>query len=173
VLLELARALKSAPPQQKVTIVLFDGEDYGRETQDMLLGSRHFAEHYQCPRPDWAVLLDMVGDRDLRLPQEGYSRRRAPAVVDRIWGAAQRAGCAAFVCEVGTSILDDHIPLLSRGIPCIDIIDFEYPYWHTAADTPDKCAPASLGEVGRALLKAIAESEEAASRAGASRSSRR
>jgi hypothetical protein len=56
-------------------------------------------------------------------------------------------------------VLDDHVVLLSRGIPCIDVIDFEYPHWHTLADTPDKCSAGSLAQVGRAVLRAIAEDE--------------
>jgi Zn-dependent M28 family amino/carboxypeptidase len=159
VLLEIARALKGAPPKQRVTIVLFDGEDYGQGMAEMFLGSRFFAREWEGPPPDWAVLLDMVGDRDLRLPPEGFSLQGAPEVVERIWGAAEREGLSAFERTPGPSVMDDHVMLLSRGIPCIDVIDFEYPYWHTLADTPDKCSPKSLEQVGRALLRAIAEDE--------------
>ncbi len=159
VLLEIARALKARAPSQRVTMVLFDGEDYGPGAEDMFLGSKHFARSYEGPAVDWGVLVDMVGDRDLRIAPEGISQRSAPEVVDRVFGAAARAGCTAFVREPGPSVLDDHVFLLQRGIPCIDVIDFEYPYWHTLADTPDKCSAESLGQVGRALLQAIAEEE--------------
>ncbi len=159
VLLEIARALKRRPPKQRVTIVLFDGEDYGPGANNMFLGSRFFARHWTDPPPAWAVLLDMVADRDLRLPMEALSQQKAPAVVDRIWGAAERAGASAFVREHGPYVFDDHVFLLAKGIPCIDVIDFDYPHWHTLADTPDKCAPASLEQVGKALLRAIAEDE--------------
>jgi len=159
VLLEIARALKVHPPKQRVTIVLFDGEDYGHTPTDMFLGSRAFAERYSGPPVDWGVLLDMVGDRDLRLPYEEYSVKKAPATVERIWGAAGRAGSKAFVSEPGPPILDDHVFLLRKGIPCVNVIDFDYLYWHTRADTPDKCSPDSLGQVGRAVLRAIAEDE--------------
>jgi Zn-dependent M28 family amino/carboxypeptidase len=157
VLLEIARALKACPPRQRVTIVLFDGEDYGQRIEDMLLGSRDFAKRFTGPRVSWGVLLDMVGDRDLRLPVEGNSQRLAPRVVDRVWRAAARAGSTAFVRQPGPAVMDDHLPLLTRGIPCVDVIDFEYPHWHTTADTPDKCSAASLGQVGRAVLRAMAE----------------
>ena len=157
VLLEIARALQAHPPRQQVTLVLFDGEDYGRAVEGMFLGSRYFARQYAGRPPDWAALLDMVGDKDLRLPQEAISLARAPQVVTRIWAAAARAGSTAFVPARGESILDDHVPLLERGLPCVDIIDFTYPSWHTTADTPDKCSAESLGQVGRALLKALAE----------------
>jgi len=157
VLLEIARAMKVHQPRQRVTLVLLDGEDYGRDVDGMFLGSRYFARQYAGRPPDWAALLDMVGDRDLRLPQEAISLARAPQVVARVWAAAARAGSTAFVPERGESILDDHVPLLARGIPCVDIIDFTYPSWHTTADTPDKCSSESLGQVGRALLEALAE----------------
>jgi len=155
VLLEIARALKRRPPRQRVTIALFDGEDYGAATDEMLLGSREFARRFSGPPVSWAALLDMVGDRELRLPVEQHSQRLAAQVVDRIWSAAARVGSTAFVRERGPGIVDDHLPLLAKGIPCVDVIDFDYPYWHTASDTPDKCSPASLGQVGRAVLEAI------------------
>lgn len=155
VLLELARVFKARPPKQKVTLVLFDGEDYGTTIDTMFLGSRYFAQRYSEPAPNWAVLLDMVGDKHLRLPQERISLQRAPAVVKRLWDAAQRAGSTAFTPKPGPSVLDDHVELLDRGIPCINIIDFTYPHWHTSADTPDKCSAESLGQVGRAVLEAL------------------
>ncbi len=155
VLLEVARALKAHPPRQKVTIVLFDGEDYGPGADDMFLGSSYFAKHCQGTLPHWGVLLDMVGDKDLCLPVEATSQQRAPQVVARLWNAAARAAAPAFVRSIGPAILDDHIPLLDRGIPCIDVIDIDYPAWHTTADTPDKCSPASLAQVGRTVLEAL------------------
>ncbi len=155
VLLEVARALAVKPPKQRVTIVLFDGEDYGQSWQEMCLGSQRFAQEYAGPKVDWAVLLDMVGDRDLRLPPENLSAQNAPEVVERIWSAAQSVGAEAFVRESGPAVYDDHVWLLRRGIPCIDVIDSEYPYWHTLQDTPDKCSPESLGQVGRTLLAAL------------------
>ncbi|MCJ7749934.1 MAG: M28 family peptidase, partial [Armatimonadetes bacterium] len=157
VLLEIARVLKAHPPSQRVTIVLFDGEDYGPTAKDMFLGSKHFARTFAGPKVEWAVLLDMVGDRDLKIRPERFSVQGAPAVVDRIWSAAEKIGATAFVRNPGPAILDDHVFLLDRGIPCIDVIDFDYPHWHTLADTPDKCAPDSLAQVGRVILAALAD----------------
>jgi hypothetical protein len=157
VLLEIGRALKAEPPTHRVTIALFDGEDYGSTQDLMFLGSCFFADAFTGPAVSWAALVDMVGDRDLRIPIEQVSEQAAPAVVDRIWGAAQRASASAFVRELGAAVLDDHVFLLRKGIPCIDVIDFDYPYWHTTADTPDKCAPDSLAQVGRTILAALAE----------------
>ncbi len=155
VLLEIARALKASPPKHQVTMVLFDGEDYGDTWQDMCLGSRHFAYHYGGTKVDWAVLLDMVGDSDLCLLPERISNRNAPEVVERIWSAGERVGAEAFVRGQGPTVYDDHVWLLSQRIPCIDVIDFDYPHWHTLQDTPDKCSPGSLGQVGQTLLAAL------------------
>jgi len=158
VLLEVARALKANPPKQRVTIILFDGEDYGPTADRMFLGSRFFADSFSGPPVSWAVLLDMVGDRELRIPIERASQQSAPNIVDRVWNAAERVGATAFVREAGQSVMDDHVFLLRKGIPCIDVIDFDYPYWHTTADTPDKCSADSLRQVGRTVLAALEES---------------
>ncbi len=166
VLLEIARALKSRPPTDRVTIVLFDGEDYGSTVAEMLLGSRYYAAHFGGPRVDWAVLLDMVGAKDLRIEQEHNSLAAAGDVVKRVWAAAHRAGSSAFVDEEGPTVIDDHVPLIARGIPCVDVIDFDYRYWHTTDDTPDKCSAESLGQVGRAILQAIADGEPGAAQKG-------
>ena len=98
----------------------------------------------------------MVGDRDLRLPKEYYSAMRARKVVDKVWAAAAAAGHGKiFVDEVGDAVNDDHVRLLNIGVPCIDIIDFDYAYWHTLKDTPDKCSAASLQAVGDTLVRLI------------------
>jgi len=155
VVLELARTLAAKRPPVGVMLVLFDGEDYGPDVDHMLLGARHFAKEYRGPKIDWAVLLDMIGERDLRIPIEGYSQRMAPAVVKRIWNVARARGSSVFVDRKSGYIGDDHLPLLRAGIPCIVLIDFDYPYWHTLADTPDKCAPESLQAVGDVLVAAL------------------
>ena len=51
------------------------------------------------------------------------------------------------------SMTDDHTPFLQAGIPAIDMIDFDYPYYHTTQDLPDKVSAASLKTVGDTLLK--------------------
>ena len=155
VLLELARQFAQAPPPIPVEIVLFDAEDMGRAAHDeeFLQGSRFFAKNLPLnSRPQKAILLDMVGDRDLQIYIEGNSRAYAPDLVDAVWTAAERLGITEFVRQQKYIVTDDHIPLLQAGISAIDLIDFDYPYWHTVADTPDKCSPESLEKVGRVLL---------------------
>ncbi len=158
VLLELARIFKSNPPPIQVIIVLFDGEDYGKTTKEMFLGSRFFAKNINKDWiPDYGILLDMVGDKDLNIYIEKNSLDFAPGVVELVWNKANELGLKNFHNKVGQAILDDHIPLLEIGIECIDIIDFNYPYWHTLNDTPDKCSPKSLETIGKLLLGLIYE----------------
>jgi len=158
VLLEVARILHDRSPDVGVDIVLFDGEDAGNEgnMDSWAQGAAYYARHLgRQEHPRLGVLIDMIGDADLAIYQEANSRAYARPVVDRIWAIAAELGCNAFKAAAGSSVMDDHIPLLQIGIPCIDLIDLDYPYWHTLADTPDKCSAASLDQVGRVLVHLI------------------
>src|SRR5690606_8300104 len=151
VIMELANALKNTPPAQTIYLVLFDGEDYGHEgnIEEYFLGARHFADNLPAKDIEYALLFDMVGVKNLSLPMEQNSLKQSPELVRKIWARAALLGLKAFEPRVGPNVLDDHIPLQAKGIPAVDIIDFAYPYWHTLADTPDKCSAHSLGVVGR------------------------
>ena len=143
-----------------VDIVLFDGEDSGLQgkNQTWCQGSRFFAESRLLTRlPVFGILLDFVGDKDLHFPVEVNSYRFAPGIVDKVWGKASELGLSAFDPSQGYEMIDDHLELLKVGIPAIDIIDFDYPYYHTLQDTEDKCSPESLGTVGTLLLHLIYE----------------
>jgi len=156
VLLELARIFHENPPPMKIVMVLFDGEDYGRSSDDMFFGSRYFAR--RIPKqwiPDYGILLDMIGDKDLDVYIEQNSNIAARDVVQKVWDTARRLELKQFHNEVRHSIMDDHIFLIQAGIKCIDIIDFDYPYWHTLQDTADKCSPESLEAIGNLLLELI------------------
>ncbi len=158
VLLEIARVLSGNRPPVGVDIVLFDAEDLGHpETgEGWIQGSTHFVRTLAPgDRPSYGVLLDMIGDRNLEIHKEDYSYEHARDVVDRVWATAARLKLPAFKPSVKYPILDDHIPFLQAGIPCIDLIDFDYPFWHTLADTPDKCSPESLAQVGTLLVALI------------------
>ncbi|APF19725.1 M28 family peptidase [Caldithrix abyssi] len=162
VLLEIARVLQMQPPTNiGVDLVLFDGEDYGRQghLEEYFLGSRYFAKHYHRLNfsHEFGILIDMIGDAQLNLKREGYSVKYLPWLVDRVWKTAQNMGYYEFSDQFLGYVDDDHVPLLEAGIPCINIIDFDYPYWHTLEDTPDKCSPQSLGIIGRVLLEVIYE----------------
>jgi glutaminyl-peptide cyclotransferase len=151
-LLGIADALKARPPTIGVDLLFADGEDYGsfHDTTETLLGSRRYARTSrgnQAPR--FAVVWDIVADRDQRFVHEWYSTTGAPDVVAAVWRIAGRLGYADhFVDEAGTPVIDDHVPLQKAGIPAIDVIDLEYGpsngFHHTPLDTRDKIDGESL-----------------------------
>jgi hypothetical protein len=158
VLLQVARILAENPPPVGIDIVLFDGEDSGLEGQDetWCQGSRYFAQNKQPGYfPRYGILLDFVGDKDLHFPVEVNSYEYAPEIVDLVWTKAEELGLHPFDRAMGYQIIDDHLELLKVGIPAVNIIDFDYPYYHTLEDTEDKCSPESLGIVGTLLLHLI------------------
>lgn len=147
VLLELARSLpKETVP---VWLVFFDAEDNGRiEGWDWILGSREFVKNNSI-QPRAAIIVDMIGDADLNIYKE---RNSNPELTDEIWAVAKELGYESkFIPDYKYSMLDDHTPFLEAGIPAVDIIDFDYPYWHTVQDTPDKVSAESLQAVGATL----------------------
>jgi hypothetical protein len=175
VLLEIARQLKAHPISRTVEIVLFDGEDYSWPGEDlthemdyMLLGSKYFAQHPGAPKPKWGILLDMIGNPVLDIYREPNSEQHAKAVNDRIFRAAHELNYLGAPHVSGfyddlyrdkdgneLGIEDDHTPLNQAGIPTADVIDFNYPVWHTRQDDIDHVSAASLGIVGRTILYAI------------------
>jgi hypothetical protein len=161
VLLGVADALKAKPPAVGVDLLFADGEDYGdfeRDTNDVLIGSRYFAAHQPPGYPPlYAVLFDMVGDKDQQFYYEANSQAFAPEVVDRVWRTAAELGYGRiFLPGVKHSLIDDHVALQKAGIHAIDVVDFDYPPWHTTEDTIDKVSAASLqvvGDVAVALVR--------------------
>ena len=116
--------------------------DYG-DDESWILGSRYFAETMPAGyKPKYAILLDMIGDSDLELSKEFNSTLAAPDLWQRMVRLCDKLSIP--VSDQDISVLDDHIPLIRRGIPSIDLIDFDYPPWHTISDTPDKCSAESL-----------------------------
>jgi len=151
VLLELARSLpKDTTP---VWLVFFDTEDQGGiEGWDWILGSRAFAEEIPIA-PRAVVIVDMIGDADLNIYLE---RNSNVAIRTEIWSTAEKLGYGdKFINQEKYSMEDDHTPFLEAGIPAVDLIDFDYPYWHTTQDTPDKVSAKSLQTVGDTLLNWI------------------
>ena len=148
VLLGLARSLPA--DTTPIWLVFFDAEDNGRiEGWEWILGSREFVKNNPAVRPDAVVIVDMIGDADLNI----FKERNSNAVLtEEIWTVAKELGYEnKFIPEYKHSILDDHMPFLEAGIPAVDIIDFDYPYYHTLADTPDKVSAESLQAVGDTL----------------------
>jgi Zn-dependent M28 family amino/carboxypeptidase len=130
-------------------LVFFDGEDNGHiPGWDWILGSRGFVSTLE-DKPDEVVIVDMIGDSDLNIYWEKNSD---PNLSMQIWDIAARLGYAnQFIPSEKHKILDDHLPFLEVGIPSIDIIDFDYPHWHTTGDTVDKISAESLTVVGETL----------------------
>ena len=168
ILLELAKIMGENPPPIGVNLVFFDGEDLGvpGENETYCQGSRFFAKNLPIPRPDEAINLDMVGDKQLVLPIERYSLEYHPKLVRHLWVRAKDMGLDAFIGRVDYAIYDDHIPLNEiAGIPSINIIDFKYPnsyanFWHTLNDIPENCSEESLGQVGDLMVDYIYNREE-------------
>ena len=168
ILLELAKIMGENPPPIGVNLVFFDGEDLGvpGENETYCQGSRFFATNLPIPRPDEAINLDMVGDKQLVLPIERYSLEYHPKLVRHLWDRAKDMGLDAFIGRVDYAIYDDHIPLNEiAGIPSIDLIDFKYPnsyanFWHTMNDIPENCSEESLGQVGALMVDYIYNREE-------------
>jgi hypothetical protein len=158
-LLGVADALHRRPPSVGVDLLFVDGEDYGdfALNRDVLLGSRHYAATLGAERPLFAVVWDMIGDRDLEIYREGHSLSGAPEVVDRVWRTARQLGHGGtFRDEELYTVTDDHLPLLEVGIRAIDVIDLDYAPWHTTEDTLDRVSAESLrivGEVALALVR--------------------
>lgn len=154
ILMEMSNLIPEMDTPYGIDVVLFDCEDYGASghLDYFCVGSKHFVEDLQPSDYAFGVLVDLVGDSDLRIYREAYSHTYARRVVDEVWKVAAETGAESFVDSIKHAVYDDHIPFLQKGIPVIDIIDFDYAYWHTLADKPDKCSPSSLGEVGKVLV---------------------
>jgi hypothetical protein len=157
VLLELARVLEVEKTGHEIWLAFFDAEDRGRvDGWPFSVGASALAHDLAgsnlpdlTPMPDFVIVVDMVGDADQQLYYEGFSD---PRLSERLWSLARSLGYeSVFVPTVKHHIIDDHRPFLDIGIPAVDIIDFDYPHWHTTKDTADKVAPASLERVGRVL----------------------
>lgn len=151
VLLELARTLNLEEVPAEIWLAFFDLEDNGSggiEGWEWIVGSTYMAQHLAVT-PEAMVLVDMVGDADQQLYYEGNSD---PSLQTHLWQIAAKLGYGStFIPELAHTMTDDHVPFVWRGIPAVDIIDFDYPYWHTVEDTTDKAAGDSLLRVGRTL----------------------
>ncbi len=159
-LLELARVIAQHPNlAAKIELVFFDGEeayDHFSET-DGLYGSRYFTKQLQgssAKQFRGGILFDMVGDRslDVTFPADSPSE-----IARDIFSAAEALKLRSYFTYLDREMIDDHSPLNAIGIPTIDVIDFDYPWWHTAGDTIDKISPKSLQIVGSVALYYLSE----------------
>lgn len=156
VLLEIARILPEDLPIG-IKLVFFDAEDNGGiDDWDWILGSRAFVRELK-EIPSAAIIVDMIGDADLEVYYEWNSDE---ILMEQIWQRASQLGYEGiFIPEYRYSMLDDHTPFIEAGIPAVDLIDFNYPYWHTTSDTLDKVSPESLKVVGDTLTAWLLDQE--------------
>ena len=150
---ELARTLRR--PRHTVQFVFFDGEESPRGSHDFeadgLRGSKVAAETFAGARA--MVLLDFVGDRRLSIPRESNS---SPGLWRKLRAAAGRVGALPiFSSRTGGSITDDHIPFLDRGVPSIDLIDFDFPCWHRRCDDMSAVSERSVDAVGETVYELL------------------
>jgi len=164
-LMELGNTMASLESAYGVDFVLFDAEEFvfNEQRDRYFLGSEYFSREYRA-KPQgikyrWAVLLDMIGDADLQIYYERNTMawRDSRPLVEEIWSTAKRLGVTEFVARGKHRIRDDHLPLHNTArIPSCDIIDFDYPYWHTVDDIPERCSALSLAKVGWVIREWLA-----------------
>ncbi len=147
ILLELARTLPDSGVP--ISMVFFDAEDDGGlDNMQWIMGSQAYVKSLTT-KPRAAIVVDMVGDANLNIYEE---RNSDPNLTAEIWKQAASLGFSQyFIATPKYDMIDDHSPFLAASIPAVDIIDFDYPYWHTTADTLDKVSAHSLQVVGETL----------------------
>jgi Zn-dependent M28 family amino/carboxypeptidase len=168
-LLELARVLKARRNALTIELLFLDGEEAfclnwdecGRPgAPDNTYGSRHYVAAGKRAGTlagiKAHILVDMIADRDLRLKRDLNS---TPWLTDIVWAAAKARKLDAYFVPLTTDIEDDHIPFMQAGVPSVDVIDLEYPAWHTPGDTLDAVSARSLQVVGDAILAALPQIE--------------
>lgn len=152
------------PAEHGLSVILFDGEELGRPpAEGYLHGSRALAAALAAGRfpriaaAEYAIVLDMVGDADLRFVVDPASHDAAPWLIDALWREAAAAGFTdAFPPEARVRpIIDDHRPLIDAGLPAVVLLDPDYPPWHTHADALDRVSARSLEATGEAVRRAI------------------
>ena len=155
-LLELARVL--APHRQlagKVQLVFFDGEEAFESftDEDGLYGSRHFAAELvrqnRVKQFRAGIVFDLVGDKSLSIT---FPPDSPVELVRGLFASAEALDVRRYFSYFDRNVTDDHTPLNAAGIPTIDVIDFEFPAWHTAGDDMNSISAESLGIVGRVAL---------------------
>ncbi len=151
VLLELARVLRWDTSRYAIWLYFFDAEDQGNiEGWPWSVGATYAADNLPADVEVLrVVVVDMVGDAD---QQFFWERNSDQQLREAIWDVANRLGFRdVFIPLEKYAIIDDHLPFIRKGIPAVDIIDFDYAYWHTTADTVDKVSADSLGRVGQVV----------------------
>lgn len=162
-LIEMARVLKARKNPWTIELVFLDGEEAVIDWylgDDHTYGSRHYVEEARRTGTlagiKAMILVDMIGDRDLQIKRETNS---TSWLTDLIWASAGSLGYGAIFVSDRFTVEDDHMPFLQAGVPAVDLIDLDYPPWHTAEDTLDKVSARSMEVVGRVLAAALPKIE--------------
>ncbi len=165
VLLEIARQLSEKAPGKGVDILFVDAEDWGTEGSEdsWALGARYFMEHppVEGYLPDEAILLDMVGGKGAVFCREYFSEQAAPRLAQSLWGiAASRGYGDLFLNKLGGAVTDDHVQLIEKGVPAVDIIEYHpeqesgfNPHWHTVSDNMENIDRTTLKAVGETVMQ--------------------
>tara|TARA_Y100001970_G_scaffold201522_1_gene245230 strand:+ start:3989 stop:4882 length:894 start_codon:yes stop_codon:yes gene_type:complete len=158
-LMELSYYMHSHPLKNiGVDILLVDAEDMGNSghADQWGLGTQSFVKNYKGLLPKYAICVDMIADKNPIYKIEGFSYKYGKDIVYEIWNLAQELGYKEFVWQLSPPIYDDHYYFYQgTKVPSIDIIDFDYPHWHTIDDTVDNCSSKGLFIVGNVLLEFI------------------
>ncbi|MCP4706008.1 MAG: M28 family peptidase, partial [candidate division Zixibacteria bacterium] len=157
VLMELANLFVSQKPPVGIDLLLMDGEDFGRpgDLDEYFLGAKDFVKRDIKGKYEFALVIDLVGEIDLKIYKEEFSNKYSPEITDLVWSTAEKLGEKVFVDSVIQGIHDDHLSFMTIGLQAAVIIDLDYIYWHTTLDNADKCSPTSLGSVGRVVTDLI------------------
>ena len=162
-LIEMARVLRARKNPLTIELLFLDGEEALVDWylgDDNRYGSRHYVKEAKrtgdLARVKAMILVDMIGDRDLVIKRETTS---TAWLTDIVWSTARALGHGATFVAESFAVEDDHVPFLDAGIPAIDIIDLDYPPWHTAEDTLDKVSARSMEVVGQVLTAALPKIE--------------
>lgn len=168
VLLEIARLMEQLPDNVEIEMLFVDAEDAGNHTEDLswCIGSQAWAAAFDPLKrrtPDYAILLDMVGGKDALFHREYFSEQYARGVNNQVWNTARQLGYGdRFPNAIGGAINDDHIHILSVGIPAIDIVESAHPAtqsfnptWHTLNDNINNIDRATLKMVGDVVINTI------------------
>jgi glutaminyl-peptide cyclotransferase len=159
-LIEFARATANLKLENTLEFIFFDGEEAVVEwtDTDSVYGSRYDVDRRMRARTlnelKALILVDMIGDKSLNIRRESQSTGWLKTI---IWNNAQARGYTREFLNEEQEISDDHVPYLKAGVPAVDLIDFDYAYWHTAADTLDKTSSRSLKIVGDVVYFSLPE----------------
>ena len=162
-LLEMAGLLDTMPHKDDIYLVWLDGEEaFNREWAgtDNTYGSRHLAEKWLgegfLARIKALINIDMIGDAELDILHDGNS---SPSLLKLIWDTAEKTGYGKYFTRQASATDDDHMPFVRLGVNAADVIDLDYPVWHTAGDTMDKLSAHSFQVVGDVMVAVLRELE--------------